>query len=71
MLDKEIVVCAYRITDSKYGEGSCLKLQFELDGEKHVLFTGSNVLIRQCEQYADRMPFLARIVKPGKYYTFQ
>lgn len=74
ILEKEILITAYQVGESRFGhDGNCnyLKLQFELDGDKHILFTGSGVLLRQCEKYADRMPFLAKITKPGKYYTFQ
>ena len=71
VLGKDIVVLGYRISESKYGNGKCLELQFETDGKKHILFTGSAVLMRQCEQYHDKMPFIAQIAKPSKYYTFQ
>lgn len=74
ILGKEIIVLAYHVGASRYKQGgnsSYLKLQFELDGKRRVLFTGSGVLIRQCEQYGEQMPFAASIVKSGKYYSFQ
>ena len=71
VLGKEIEVIAYKITDSKFKKDEkCLKLQFILEGEKRVLFTGSNVLIEQCVAYEDKMPFLAVIIKVDKYFTF-
>lgn len=44
-------------------------LQFELDGDRRVLFTGSDVLIEQVETYGDQIPFAATIKKIDRYYT--
>ena len=74
VLGKEITVLAYQTGESRYKRGdssSYLKLQFELDGRKRVLFTGSVVLLRQCETYREHMPFTATVEKVGKYYTFK
>jgi hypothetical protein len=65
----EILIVAYRISPSNKNEGNCLTIQFEKDGEKQVVFTGSEVLIHQIERYKDRMPFLAKITKVDKYFT--
>lgn len=72
IVDKEITVLAYQLTGSKYNNSGkiCLKLQFEIDGQRHILFTGSAVLARQAEEYKDEMPFMATIRKIDKYYTF-
>lgn len=73
VLNKEIEITGYKITESQYkkdNNNSCLTLQFILNGEKHVLFTGSNVLIEQIEKYKQEMPFLAIIIKVDKFYTF-
>lgn len=70
IINKEILVTNYKINDSKYNDSKCLKLQFGVDDEKHILFTGSNVLIGQVEKYKDEMPFLTTIKKINKYYTF-
>lgn len=73
VLNKEIEVIGYKVTESQYKKSnsdSCLTLQFVLDGEKHVLFTGSNVLIEQIEKYKQEIPFLATIIKVDKFYTF-
>lgn len=69
ILNKNIVVLKYRISESKYTE-KCLTLQFELDGARCVLFTGSGVLMNQCERYEKMLPFEAKIRKIDKYYTF-
>lgn len=71
ILDKEIEVIRYKLADSKYKNNEkCLTIQFNYNGEKHVIFTGSSVLIEQCEQYKDEMPFLVTIKQVDKYYTF-
>lgn len=72
VLNREIVVTGCRVSDSRYtkaGAERCLKLQFELDGVKHVLFTGSGVLIDQVQKYKEEIPFIATIRKIDKYYT--
>ena len=70
VVGKEIAVVNFRITSSKYGDKQCLTLQFECNGEKYVLFTGSTVLIAQCEKYKDELPFLTVIQKIDKFYSF-
>ena len=71
LLGKEIEVTGYKIGDSKQKVGTkLLTLQFKLDGEERILFTGSNVLLEQVEKYEDQLPFLATIKKVNKFYTF-
>jgi len=71
ILDKPIIVTAHKIIASKRNAGeSCLQLQFEMDGETCIVFTGSAVLIDQCETYADKIPFRAKITKIDKYFSF-
>lgn len=72
-LNREIIVLGYKIRSSQYAKSNTdryLSLQFELDGVKHVTFTGSNVLIDQMERYAVEIPFATTIVKIDKYFTF-
>lgn len=73
VIGKEIEVVGYKIMDSKYnrhGNDKVLTLQFKLDGEEKILFTGSKVLMEQVEQYKNEMPYLATIQKINKFYTF-
>lgn len=46
-----------------------MTLQFKLNDRKHIIFTGSDVLIGQVEKYESEIPFLATIVKINRYYT--
>lgn len=48
----------------------CMTLQFIVDEEKHILFTGSTVLTEQIREYKDELPFHATIKKIDKFYTF-
>ena len=68
---KEIKVLGYEIKPSTQKENTnYLSLQIELNNEKHVVFTGSEVLMDQIKECKDDLPFLATIEKIGKYYTF-
>jgi len=72
VLNQEIEVIGYRISDTRYSKnktGKYLTLQVRITGETKVLFTGSDVLINQLEKYANEIPFLATIKKINRYYT--
>jgi len=71
VLNREIMVMGFKVVSSKYKQGTrCMTLQFNLDNEIRVLFTGSSVLIEQAETYKDQMPFLATIKQIARYFTF-
>jgi len=75
VLNIEILLLAYRMKESKYQGTSapkCLTLQFEYPdrpGEKHVIFTGSTVLIDQVTRYEEKLPFYTTIKKIDRYFT--
>jgi hypothetical protein len=70
ILTTEILVTAFKLSPSKVNKGDYLIIQFELDGEKYVAFTGSEVLSHQLERYKEKIPFLTKIIKQDKYFTF-
>lgn len=70
ILNKEILVTAFKISPSKVNKGDYLIIQFELDSEKQVAFTGSEVLSHQLGRYKDKIPFHAKIIRQDKYFTF-
>ncbi|MDR0803875.1 MAG: hypothetical protein LBO08_02175 [Rickettsiales bacterium] len=71
ILDRPILVRGAKIIASKRNAGTqCLQLQFELDSELFVLFSGSAVLLDQCQKYSDKMPFHTKIIKCDKYFSF-
>ena len=69
VLNQEITVLGYRIAKGKHKTERCLTLQIEVDGGRRVVFTGSEVLISQMEQYGSRCPFVAVIKKIDRFYT--
>lgn len=73
VIGKDIEVIGYKISNSKYqkeGNGKVLTLQFNINGVSRILFTGSNVLLEQVEKYKNEIPFLTKIDKVNKFYTF-
>lgn len=73
ILNKEITVIGFRVKDSKFSktnQTTCLTIQFMLGDERHVVFTGSQVLLDQCKSYEAEIPFLATVKRIDKYFTF-
>lgn len=73
ILNREILVTDYKIIKSKRKEGTeCLQLQFTLDNDVCVTFTGSTVLIDQIKVAKENgnIPFKGTIVQIDKYYSF-
>lgn len=78
VLDRLAAITGWRTMDSKCEKGKfCLELQFEYanedgttDGVKYVVFTASEILLKQIRQYEDKIPFLTVIVKQGNDCTF-
>jgi len=69
ILGKEILVIGFRAKNSKHNAGSCLTLQFMMGDERHVAFTGSQVLLDQCKSYESEIPFLATTKRIDRYYS--
>jgi len=74
ILNMEIVVLDYKIEDTKYPKnksGKCLYLQIEFNGCKHLVFTGSDILINTIlEVPREELPFSTTIIKIGECYNF-
>ena len=70
VLNREVTVLGHKVRKGKFRTERCLTLQVELDGERRVVFTGSEVLIGLMEKYCDRCPFRATIKKVDRFYTF-
>lgn len=75
ILNKDIVVTGFKIDQSKYPKnksGKCLCIQFDVDGEQRVVFTGSDVLISIMEQVKkEDLPIETKIVQEGEHYEFK
>ena len=71
ILNREITVIDFRIRKSNKRDGTeCLQMQFLLNDEVCVVFTGSNVLIGQIQDAKEKIPFVGTIVKIDRYYSF-
>ncbi len=75
ILNKQIVVHAYKIEDSKVfrdrGTGKCLHLQISLNNDKHVVFTSSSGLISEIQQVdPGDFPFMATIIQEDERFIF-
>ena len=71
VLNREITIIDYRMRRSTKRDGTeCLQIQFILDNEVCVLFTGSSVLANQIKECKDNIPFVTTIVKIDRYYSF-
>lgn len=72
VLNREIVVTNFKVEPSKHIDGTqCLHLEFRLNGNNHILFTGSTILIQMIEKVPKgNFPFKTTIVKENEYYEF-
>lgn len=78
LFGRSIVITGVRTMPTRYAgknkSGLYLQVQFffEDDDQRAVYcaFTGSDILIRQAEQYQDRIPFAATIKRSGRAFTF-
>jgi len=72
IINREIVVSNFKIEPSKHRENTqCLTLEFEMNGNKHIVFTGSTVLMQMIEKVPKgNFPFTTTIVKENEYFEF-
>jgi Tat protein secretion system quality control protein TatD with DNase activity len=77
ILNREIVIHAYKIEDSKVkafqekGSGKCLHLQISFNNEMHIVFTSSSGLMEMIKQVPeDKFPFLTTIIKENERLKF-
>lgn len=72
IVNQEVEIIGCRIAVSKYAKnesGEYLTLQIIKEGKRMVIFTGSDVLIRQIKKYQAHIPFLTTIKRINRYYT--
>ena len=73
IFNREIIVEDYQIKDSKYeeGTGKCLHMQIKIGENKHVVFTGSSVLMDMIQRVnKNDFPFKTTIQKSNDHYQF-
>lgn len=73
IVNKEIKIMAFSIRNTKFpkdGRTNYIAIQFEIENETKVVFTGSEILTRQLKEYQHELPFIAMIKKKfNRYYT--
>lgn len=73
ILNKEIIVHDFKIVDSKFEgkSGKCLHLQIEFNNEKHIVFSGSTILMEMIQQIdKENFPLSTTIIKDNEYLEF-
>lgn len=74
ILNREITVLEYKIEESKYkekGNGKCLHMQIAIGEAKHIVFTGSTVLMETLKQVSkEKFPFVTKIVLENERLEF-
>lgn len=73
VLNKNISVLDFKIEQSKFekGNGKCLYMQIEVDGQKRVLFSGSASLMDMIQQVdKSQFPFGTTIIKENERFQF-
>ena len=72
ILNTEITVLGFKTEDSKVKKGTkLLTLQIEKQGVKHILFTGSTILLQMIEKvHPDSFPFTTTIIKESGHLEF-
>jgi RNA-directed DNA polymerase len=71
ILNKQIIIHDFKVTKSKFNTDECLHLQIELNGNKHVVFTGSKILMNMILKVEKLdFPFVSTIVEENESYLF-
>jgi len=74
ILNRQITVLDYKIEISRFtdkGNGKCLYLHISFDDVKHVLFTGSSVLMDMIQRVSrENFPFITTIVRQNEHLEF-
>ncbi len=72
VLNREIIVTNYKVEPSKHHENTqCLHLEFQMNGNHHVLFTSGTILIQMIEKVPKGdFPFRTTIVKENEHFEF-
>lgn len=72
VINVAITVIDYKIEPSKQkANTNCLTLQIEKNGTRHVIFTGSKILMDMIEKVPKTaFPFLTTVSRDNEYYEF-
>lgn len=72
VLNTEIKILDFKIDKSKHVENTnCMTLQIEKQGIKHVIFTGSSILMQMIKSVPkEKFPFSTTIIKESEHLEF-
>ncbi|MDQ1150177.1 MULTISPECIES: hypothetical protein [Sphingobacterium] len=71
ILNRPIIVHAFKLDPSKFYAGESLALQIEFEGQKRVVFSGSKRLKEQIKQVPkDGFPFHTTIIEENDMHLF-
>ncbi len=71
ILGREIIVTGFQLAPSRKKQDSdYLTIQFMMNGQLYIIWTGSVVLRRILEKYSARLPFKTTIVRAGEALVF-
>ena len=73
IIGQPIIVLEYYVQKSNFKDSidkERMTMLIEIGGARRVVFTKSEVLIRQMRQYESHLPFETIIIHPKRYYTF-
>ena len=62
VVDENIIVYEFENRPSTFNDGEFMVIQVELDGEKAVLITGSEVMRKDMERNAEKLPFRCKVI---------
>ncbi len=72
VLGRDIIITGFQSMPSrKKPDAQCVTIQFLLNGELRIVWTGSVVLKRLLEKYATRMPYRAKIQKCNDAFVLE
>lgn len=71
ILNRVVVVEEFKFEDSKFNQGKRLTLQLKIGDKKHILWTGSQVLMDMIKKVpADSFPFETTIIEEEERFIF-
>ncbi len=71
ILGRDIIITGFQTAPSrKKADAQCVTIQFLMDGELRIVWTGSLVLQRLLKKYADKIPFQTRIQRANEALVF-
>ncbi len=71
ILGREIIITGFQSAPSRQRtDADYLTIQFLMNGDLYIIWTGSIVLRRMLEKYAGRLPFCTKISRAGDAFVF-